>query len=267
MKFNSLSVREIELKKNTKILLYPDGRHKAVISSKALFISGGWERSGDHESVLKPKTMTNEVRGDSMRRARQAVFDIARLNDFFHFITWTLDGEKIDRYNPHEVSKKLKYFLDNMSRRKGLKYLVIPEHHKDGALHMHGLVAGDYKLTNTGKHTKGGQPIYNMPDWSLGFSTAIPLDNQKERIANYITKYISKDFKKIFGSFYYAGGHGLQRKPDTVLLDVPYSDIDAKAYCKFGVGYKYVELGDYTDANANTEQILYFLGVELNGEV
>ncbi len=60
--------------------------------------------------------MNNEVRDDNMRRARNKVFDIARLNDFQWFITWTLDKHLIDRYNPTEVSKKLKNFLNNKQK-------------------------------------------------------------------------------------------------------------------------------------------------------
>lgn len=44
------------------------------------------------------------------------------------------------------------------------------------------------------------RPVYNMLDWKYGFSTCVPLDENYERTANYIVKYITKsDSGKIFG--------------------------------------------------------------------
>lgn len=220
---------------NTKAKHYSDGTVKITICSNPIFKESGWEercREPPSEPVSKPKNMSNEVRDDNMRRAKTKVFDIAAENDFTYFITWTLDKEKIDRYDPFEVSKKLKTFLDNHSRRHCLKYLIIPEHHKDGAIHMHGLISGDIKLIDSGTKTKDGKTIYNMPQWKLGFSTAIEITGDKQNVAKYITKYISKDFKKIFGSFYYAGGKGLKRSPSVILYDTEYEKVNSKEYTK-----------------------------------
>ena len=178
----------------------------------------------------KPKNMTNDVRSDNLKRAKERVFDIAYCNEFTHFVTWTLNKEMIDRYDAKEVSKKLHDFLHNMQKRHNLLYLVIPELHKDGAIHMHGLISGEIDLVDSGKKTSDGKAIYNMPQWKLGFSTAIELSGDRINVAKYITKYITKDFKKIFGSFYYAGGHGLQRKPSIELCDMDYEKVKEKAF-------------------------------------
>ena len=252
-----------DLASNAKLSFYPDGKHKLLVSSKYIFKPDGWEEAGFTEKIPKPQKRGGEVRNDSVRRAMSVVFDISRLNRFTHFITWTLDKKKIDRYSPAEVSKKLKNFLRNQSYRNNLKYLIIPEYHKDGAIHMHGLISGYFDFVDSEKKTKGGQAIYNMPQWSLGFSTAIELDDNVGAISHYITKYISKDFKKIFGNFYYAGGHGLERKPPTQLYDINYQEVNQKEYSKFGIGYKYMELGDYSTSNAdeNTRSILERIGI------
>ena len=232
---------------NTKSKVYPDGHQKITICTRPIFRDDGWEpvapdAPGVKES--KPKDMSNEVRADSVKRAKERVFDIAYCNDFTHFITWTLDQAKIDRYDSKEVSRKLKKYLDNHVQRHDLKYLVIPEHHKDGAIHMHGLISGDVDLIDSGHTTKDGKRIYNMPQWTLGYSTAIELDQHKDRIAKYITKYITKDFAKIFGSFYYAGGHGLIRKPPVILYDTDYLSVNAEEYTVQAarLGFKYISV-------------------------
>ncbi len=191
----------------------------------------------------KPKNMDNPVRNDSAKRAKETIFDIARLNDFTHFITWTLNKEKIDRYDPAAVKKKLKRFLNNMQQRYRLKYLIVPEYHKDGAIHMHGLISGNIKLVDSSKKDEHGRTIYNMPQWTLGFSGVTCIE-KKEHLAEYITKYISKDFKKIFGSFYYAGGKGLIRHPPVTLYDTDYFQVNAKEYSvpKANLGYKYLSV-------------------------
>ncbi len=237
-------VKEVDIRHNVKIQYYPDGGEHMTLASRKVFIEPGYEPAewnSDAPKVEKPKNMNNEVRSDSALRARKTVYDIARLNRFRWFITWTLDKKEIDRYDAKIISRKLQTFLRNRVNRN--------------ALQMHGLISGIMEMVDSGKKTKAGQVIYNMPQWKYGWSTAIELDENTARISNYITKYISKDFKKIFGSFYYAGGAGLMRAPPQMLYDMNYSDIEAKEYSKTGVTYKYVDLGKLTDEErADIEQ-------------
>ena len=107
---------------------------------------------------------------------------------------------------------------------------------------MHGLISGDFKLLDSGKKTERGATIYNMPEWTWGFSTAIETDHNVSRIASYITKYITKDFRKIFGKFYYAGGVDLVRQAPTRLYDTNYQEVNGKEYSvkAANLGFKYV---------------------------
>ncbi len=100
----------------------------------------------------------------------------------------------------------------------------------------------DFVPNDRGVTTESGQIIYNMPQWKFGFSTAIELYGDFINCAKYITKYISKDFRKIFGSFYYAGGCGLVRHPDVELLDIDYFSLDCKEYSKPFFGFKYLTI-------------------------
>jgi len=221
---------EREILHNVKIKTFPlAGVQKMTVCSKAIFREPGWELGKDKPSRLKPQDPEEESRPDNVRRAKQKVFEIAMLNRFTHFITWTLDQREIDRYDAKEVSRRLKVFLNNQVRRRNAKYIIIPEYHKDGAIHLHGLLSGAFDMEDSHKTTKRGQTVYNMPQWKYGWSTAVELDGNVLAIARYITKYITKDMQKIFGNFYYAGGDIL-RDAAITLLDAEYETITAEAY-------------------------------------
>lgn len=153
---------------------------------------------------------TNEVENTrrAKRRARKAVFDYAMCNpDLDLFITFTLDGTKIDRYNYKPVIKKLNTWLDNRVRRKGLKYIFVAEHHKDGAIHFHGVVNSTaVKLVDSGTTDKRGHTVFNVTDWVWGFSTAIYCYGSRADVCKYICKYITKSGEKVGGRWYYSGG-------------------------------------------------------------
>ena len=108
---------------------------------------------------------------------------------------------------------------------------------------MHGLISGNFKLVDSGRKTKDRKIIYNMPEWTYGFSTCIQLCGNQEVTARYISKYISKDFRKLFGNFYYAGG-GIKRIPPTTYENVNYDAFEAKPYYvqELGVNFKFIEI-------------------------
>ena len=62
-----------------------------------------------------------------------------------------------------------------------------------------------------------GKPVYNLPGWSWGFTTAIELYGEYDRAVSYVCKYIGKELapspngdglepQKIGGRWYYSGG-------------------------------------------------------------
>lgn len=187
------------------------------------------------------KTKGNEIRMDSLKRTKEKIKDIAYANKFQYFVTFTLDGEKIDRYDNELILKRLKNWL--RCQAKDFKYLIIPELHKDGAVHFHGLVSGWLKMKDSGLKTKNGQAIYNVGKWGLGFSTAVKLEGSYERIVNYIVKYITKDNAMIFGKSYFAGGRGLKREVPTRYENIDFNEVDAKVYNipQAGMSVKYAE--------------------------
>lgn len=225
---------------NCRVEHYP-GYKKYTVADIPIFKDPAWENRKKRNRIPKPQNLENISQSRSISRARKRIHDIAALNEFKYFITWTLDGRLIDRYKPQVISKKLKTFLSNKSKRNSMSYLVIPELHKDGkAIHLHGLIDGNFTLSDSGIRTKDGKMISNMPDWKYGFSTCIEITGDKENTAKYITKYISKDFRKLFGNFYYAGG-GIKRIPPTTYENVDYNELDIKPYYvrELGVNFKY----------------------------
>lgn len=149
----------------------------------------------------------DEKKRDGRRRASKRVYDLVRSNpELDLFCTFTLDQTKIDRYDYSAIVKKLNNFLDNHVRRDGLKYVLVAERHKDGAVHFHALMNQVLKKIDSGKTDKGGHKIYNLPQWGLGFTTAIVTYGNRDSVCKYITKYITKSDEKVGGRWYYHGG-------------------------------------------------------------
>lgn len=134
---------------------------------------------------------------DNVKRARQAVYDIARSNSWDWFLTITFDGQKVNRYDYTSVVASLCAFTKAL-RRAGCQWLFVPEQHKDGAWHFHGLISGDLPVVRA-LHPVSGRPlfdrkgneIYNVAVYHLGFSTVTRVKHQ-DRVSTYITKYITK---------------------------------------------------------------------------
>jgi len=236
---------------NAKIKDFPlAGVKKITVCNKAIFSETGYIHNNiDLPVESKPQSADPTSRSDSVRRAKQRVYELAMLNRFTHFITWTLDMTLIDRFSCKEVSKKLKTFLSNQKQRRNAAYIIIPEFHKNMAIHMHGLLRGNFDMINSGLYAPAGQTIYNMPQWKYGFSTAIELDENILSVASYITKYITKEIKKIFGNFYYAGGN-LVREAKTELINIDYNSINEREYKPLndlGLSFKYVDVEEYSE--------------------
>jgi hypothetical protein len=64
-----------------------------------------------------------------------------------------------------------------------------------------------------------------MPDWSLGYSTAIRLYGEPQAAVAYVAKYIGKTQRKIGGRWYYSGGD--LRRPDIQLTDDDWDSVVA----------------------------------------
>lgn len=131
----------------------------------------------------------------SLNRTRNSIYHIARSNVWEWFVTLTLDGKKLDRYDFPFLSKKVRKWFEHLKERKapGLYYLVVPERHKDGAWHFHGLLGGcdGLDFIDSGHVDGSGNPVYNFGNWKFGFSTATAVQDSS-RVSSYVCKYITK---------------------------------------------------------------------------
>lgn len=255
---------------NTKIKKYPDGIAKFTVASRDIFRENGWEETSNiyypRVKMPKPQNKDTETRCDSQKRAIDSIYDIIAMNRdcFTHFVTLTFNPEKIDSKSPKEVKKAVQRFLKNKVTRDGLKYLFVPELHKDGKIHLHGITNNALKLVDSGTRKADGyekpmkietlkrkgipisdcKVVYNIPQWEYGFSMVEQISGSTDMIFGYITKYITKDLSKIFGNFYLAGGE-LIRKVPYELTDVDYAtfECDKEVYCEPAkTSFKYLKL-------------------------
>ena len=125
-------------------------------------------------------------------RAKNKVTEYAKCNEWDWFVTLTLDKKKQNRYDLHEYIKDLGQFIRNIRRDTDteLKYLLIPEQHKDGAWHIHGY----FKGLSDSQVTMNAYGYYNWIEYSKRFGyCSLDKIKDKNKCDSYITKYISKD--------------------------------------------------------------------------
>ena len=218
---------------NARIKIYPDGSRQLVATVGALGAAHGVRPQPDREGESADERAARERdnRDRARRRARVAVRDLALSNHFEWFVTLTLDPQKIDRYDPAAVVRKAGQWLSNAVRRRGLRYVLVPEHHRDGAIHFHGFMSGDLGAVSSGRKDKGGHEIFNLSAWPFGFSTAIRPYGEHRAAVAYCCKYIAKQEEKIGGRWYYSGGD-LQR-PQVAWVGVDTADLDDLGAYKF----------------------------------
>lgn len=136
----------------------------------------------------------------SVGRTKVKIHDLAIMNDWDYFVTFTFDPKKVDRYDYSAVSRKMSSWLNNIRRvyAPDLKYMVVPELHQDGAVHFHGLIAniGNIGFFDSGYTDHQGRKIYNLDQYKHGWSTATPVTNS-EAVSKYITKYVTKELLQV----------------------------------------------------------------------
>lgn len=157
---------------------------------------------------LREEAQHYEVKLDnSFSRARSMVLQYALCNPWDYFFTGTLDERLADRYNLDRYAKRLMQFIRDKRKKYNASFqvLLVPERHKDGAWHIHGLIYGlppsalrPFRYPEPQKLIDGG--FLNWPDYqrSFGFCSLAPI-RDKVATAYYVTKYISKDVARRSG--------------------------------------------------------------------
>lgn len=261
----SLAVSEDTGKYNARLKLCPNSAGdwiptEEMFATRHIFNPDGLEyafgKVPKNCSNYLPDFAYEEYKERSIRRAKAKLYDLLRCNlDLKYFLTLTVSPDKIeDREDYAVIIKKLNQWLNNRVKRKGLKYCGVVERHKKGGLHFHFVVndsldfvdSGTVKCVGKNKPVKVAtankykipledrKMVYNLPEWSLGFTTAIEIteDDLHLKTAHYLVKYLTKDFEKIGGRYYYSGGN--LQKPKYVYFNCSFNDTD-ESY-SFSVG-------------------------------
>lgn len=166
----------------------------------------------------KSKKKTNSQNGENERfansvsRSKARVYELAMCNEFTHFCTFTQDKTKRDRFDLGAFRKDLAQLVRNINRDRAenskIKYLLIPEQHKDGAWHFHGFFMGlqstdlrEFTLAEKIPHKirkmlENGEKVYNWERYSrkFGYFTCTAIKD-KNAVSKYITKYVTKDMQ------------------------------------------------------------------------
>lgn len=224
--------KKSDIARNARLKTYPDGSAELLICDRPIFGMDGWEDVREHEKVKRARGKACAPER-AQRRARSQLRDYALCTKFDYFVTLTLDKSKIDRYSIDVIIKRLRVWLDNRVRRAGLVYVLVPEKHKDGAIHFHGFFNSALDVTESGHYDKAGHIIYNIPAWGFGFSTAIKLYGDYNKAVSYVCKYIGKSSEKIGGRWYYSGG--ALRSPEVEYLNADFAEYYADGATRFSV--------------------------------
>ena len=206
---------------NVKIMTYPDLTkqyriYQNTIGTDDLSMAVRSHKKGERnpfdgkvckEILVDIKDYKDHVSDVSLKRTKKKVYDYAKSNEWEWFVTFTFSPDKVNRYDYDECTKYLSKWFNNLKRSSpALSYLVVPEQHKDGAYHFHGLFSGinERQIVWTGKYVvkrvrglrskfvRTKEKIYKIGSYKLGWMTATKV-REMEKVTSYITKYITKD--------------------------------------------------------------------------
>lgn len=164
------------------------------------------------EKHFVSKGSVNDEKLDSnISRSRSKVREYGLCNPWQFFCTFTIDPQKFDRYDLQKYHDAMAQWVRNYNKRRGasIRYLIIPEQHKNGAWHEHGFLMGiplDHLRLFTLKEKipkyirdklEAGQMVYDWPAYREKFGWVIiePI-RDLPRAVSYITKYITKDLAR-----------------------------------------------------------------------
>lgn len=145
---------------------------------------------------------------NARKRALDNIYGYVLSNTWNYFVTLTFSPTFVNR----TIDDEIKEFYGKFKRQLQIKFpnvkiLAIPERHpRSGCLHFHCLF-GDCDLSDyvspaispkTGKIIYShGRKVYNLLLFKFGYSTLVKVDSDPLKVANYLTKYITKDFGNI----------------------------------------------------------------------
>lgn len=160
-------------------------------------------------------TVNSSKLENNLSRAKRKVKEMALCNEWDFWCTFTISPEKYDRYDLEGFYKDFSSFIHSYNKRAAeafkVRYVFIPEMHKDGAWHIHGFIRGirpndlyinEHDYLTWGEYEK-----------RFGFISMSPIEDL-ERTALYSLKYMTKDSARNvseLGAHLYYCSKGLKR--------------------------------------------------------
>jgi hypothetical protein len=211
----------------------------------------GW-KSCEYDEYVTGMLSTDDEDGIDIRsgrsiwRTRSLIREYALCNKWDYFFTGTFDPQRCDRWDLKTLQVAIAEFIRTGNARRKyndkepLKYLLIPEPHKNGAWHFHGLLAGlderelriiklrlkcqDYYVDkDTGaklplnmiRLIQDGHELYDWTEWTsrYGWCDVERVKNEKA-VAEYVRKYVTKTLleqKRSKWEHLYFSSNGLER--------------------------------------------------------
>ena len=189
------------------------GEHTVRIAYCSTLRKSGWEDDRPH---TKKGTVNTEKLTNNLSRAKNTVKELAICNPWDFWCTFTISPTKYDRHNLDSYFRDFAKFLNNYNSyncpvEHKVKYLLVPEQHKDGAWHLHGFIKGikpsDLCINDNGYLT------WKQYNKKFGFISMDKIKNM-DKCSSYILKYMTKDSDKnvtdLHRHLYYAS-KGLER--------------------------------------------------------
>lgn len=190
---------------------YTDDYYKLVLMNSVLMPGYENKTSKIRTPVNRAERRHEYKLANSLSRSRSTIFELAYCNHWDWFVTLTIAPDKHDRYDLAGTYKRLAKWLNNYNMRSGVKilYLLIPEPHKNGAWHFHGLLSG-LPFTQVTPFTledniplrlkqliMSGRQIYKWDAYAktFGYVTLEPI-LEPMHCAKYMTKYITKELQQ-----------------------------------------------------------------------
>lgn len=154
----------------------------------------------------KDEKVENGKLKSNISHSKSRILALGLCNQWNYFCTFTLNKEKYDRFDLKAWHDDFSQWIRNQRRITGfdLKYLLIPELHKDGAWHMHGFIKGfDWNLLSKFqkeihpyKLIRGGYRYHEGILNKFGFNSFGRI-RSPEAAARYLLKYITKSMAEL----------------------------------------------------------------------
>lgn len=196
------------------------GNEKFKITLHKSLKEAGWQIDRKHQ---RKGIINDEKLECNIVRAKSKVFEYAYCNEFKYFFTGTLSRKNYDRYDLPKFRKDLSQWLRDYGKKHGIKisYVLIPEEHKKGGWHLHGLING-IPEEHLSEFIEGVHPPKlidaGYKNWlpyakKFGWVTIDKVKNE-EAVSKYITKYVKKSMavrNEELGAHLYYVSRGLKK--------------------------------------------------------